>query len=136
MYTERILRAYEQLTAAQLSPQSDYSDCSAVIFNENGVRIILTRSGELIELDVEISGPSPKMVKGYKNEQTTEVHRKVVTQTIRLLEFLVSLIDHGFSLNLLDSEFLWVANIVLIEPPSQKLLELLSSIESLQSELS
>lgn len=128
MKPERILRAYEQLSAAPLSSEQGFRNQSIVISDEDGVRLILTGIGELVELDVEISRPRLGITETDNVNEITKKCREVALKSIRHLEFLIYLADHGFSLSVEESEFLWIASIVLIEQPSDSVLELFKDI--------
>lgn len=123
MKPEKILRAYEQLFAAPLSSELGHTNQSLVMSDEDGVRIILTRTKELVELDVEISRPRLETTEMDNADKMTEKCRDAALRSIRHLEFLVYLADHGFSLSAEESEFLWIASMVLTEPPSDSLLQ-------------
>jgi hypothetical protein len=125
MKPEKILRAYEQLFAAPLSSEPRHTNQSIVISDEDGVRLILTRTEELAELDVEISRPRLETTETNDADEVTKKCRKAVLRSIRHLEFLIYLADHGFSLSVEESEFLWIASIILTEPPSDSLSQLL-----------
>ena len=127
MNPEMVLRAYEQLSAAPLSSIPDFSSQSVVVHDDNGYRLVLTRIDEAVHLDVEISRPELEITSGFGINATTEECLNAAIRSIKLLEFLVNLVDHGFSLLLVDSEFLWIASIILTEPPPESLLELLQS---------
>jgi bifunctional DNA-binding transcriptional regulator/antitoxin component of YhaV-PrlF toxin-antitoxin module len=125
MKPEDILRAYEQLFAAQLSSELRPTDQSIVISDEDGVRVILTRTEESVELDIEISRPRLEIAETDDADEITKKCREAALRSIRHLEFLVYLADHGFSLSMEESEFLWIASIILTEPPSDSLSQLL-----------
>jgi hypothetical protein len=120
MNPEDILRDYERLMAAQPSSLSSIFDVTTVVLDNNGVRIVLSRTDNGVRMDVEMT--IPERVSG---DSTTEQCRGAALRTITLLEYLVNLVDNGFSLSLIDTEFLWTATIVFLEPPSKSILELL-----------
>ena len=128
MIPERILRAYEQLSAAPLSAVPDSLDQSIVICDEAGFRLILTRVDKGVQLDAEISRPRLEIAAKDDIAAMTEKCQKAAVRSIRLLEFIVHLAEHGFSLSMEESEFLWIASIVLSELPSDSVLELFKDI--------
>ncbi|MFW9889315.1 MAG: hypothetical protein ACFFER_14100 [Candidatus Thorarchaeota archaeon] len=122
MTRDHILEGYDRLMAAHPSSFSDAFDLTTVLVDNIGVRMLLTRKVEGVQLDIEVTVPVDST---HLNNSTTEQCRRTALQTIRLLDYLVSLVDSGFSLSLLDTEFLWTASVILTEPPSDPLLELL-----------
>jgi hypothetical protein len=122
MKPEMITRAYEQLSAAPRSPAQGLADQSIVVSDEDGFRLVLTRIGELVEFDVEISKPQLKISGDDNTETVTERCRDAALRSIRHLEFFVDLADYGFSLSMEESEFLWIASLVLTGTPSSSLL--------------
>ncbi|MFW9966691.1 MAG: hypothetical protein ACFFEA_06000 [Candidatus Thorarchaeota archaeon] len=123
MVPDRILRAYEQLEAAQLSSECEIS--SIIAFEEERVRIVLTKDDDIIYLEVEISGPSLPMLSGENGSTVTDCLKEAALRSVELLEYIIKLADNGFSLFLMDSEFLWTASIALEESPKETVLELL-----------
>jgi hypothetical protein len=124
MKPETILRAYEQLSAALLSPESEPTDQSIVICDQNGFRLVLTKADEEVHFDVEVSRPRLEIVESDDSDTISVKCREAALKSISHLEFLVCLVDHGFSLSVEETEFLWIASIILKEPPSHTLLEL------------
>jgi len=124
MIPDRILGAYEQLSAAPLPSLPDSIELSIVVCDENGFRLILTRVERGVQLDAEICMPGLEITAKDDSVVMTEKYQMAAVRSIRLLEFVVSLVEHGFSLSMEESEFLWIASIVLSELPSDSVLEL------------
>ncbi|MFW9804815.1 MAG: hypothetical protein ACFFFC_19320 [Candidatus Thorarchaeota archaeon] len=122
MTRDYILEEYDRLMAAHPSSFSDAFDLTIVLVDDIGVRMLLTRIVEGVQLDIEVTVPVDST---QLNNGTTEQCRRTALQTIRLLDYLVNLVDGGFSLSLIDTEFLWTASIILTGPPSDSMLELL-----------
>jgi hypothetical protein len=124
MKPEEIIRAYEQLSAAPLSFMLETPDQSIVIYDEDGLRIVLSRISELVQLDVEVSKPQLETTDSNDLDAMTEKCRVAALKSISYLQFLVHLTDYGFTLSMDESEFLWIASVVFNGPPSHSLLEL------------
>ncbi|MFW9959272.1 MAG: hypothetical protein ACFFCT_14480, partial [Candidatus Odinarchaeota archaeon] len=106
MIPDRILGAYEQLSAAPLPSLPDSIELSIVVCDENGFRLILTRVERGVQLDAEICMPGLEITAKDDSVVMTEKYQMAAVRSIRLLEFVVSLVEHGFSLSMEESEFL------------------------------
>ena len=125
MKPEMVLRAYEQLSAAPRSPMLEPMNQFIVVCDDDGLRLILTRIDERVQLDVEVSIPNLKTTRNDDNDAMTRICREAAIKSIRRLEFLVILADYGFALAMEKPEFLWIASTILTDPPSDSLLTLL-----------
>ncbi|UCH05050.1 MAG: hypothetical protein JSW05_02510 [Candidatus Thorarchaeota archaeon] len=120
MNPKDILKEYERLVAAQSSSDSEFS--SVVLLEQDRIRMVLTKCGGTIRLDVEITGPSLETTSDTSDAAMTQECKRAILGSIELLEYILTLVDNGFTLTVIDSEFLWTASFVLIEPPSESLL--------------
>ncbi len=98
---------------------------SDVIFDQDRIRIVMTRLDNKIHLDVEVSGPVLSVIPEHNENEITAHSRKAALRSIELLKYIVKLADNGFSLFAIDFEFLWTASIVLQETPGETFFELL-----------